>query len=99
MEKIKCIIPYIYIYIYLIFLIIRNLQHIPLQGKSNLLTILQNGYKMEILDINSSFPFYYYGSIYSTLITSNAGATSGQDKRHIGLPFGTPYAASDSNTY
>lgn len=54
---------------------------------------------MEILDNNSSFPFYYYGSIYSTLITLKAGAPSVQDKRHIGLPFGTPNAASDSKTY
>lgn len=84
---------------YLIFLIIRNLQHIQSLGKSNLLTILQNGYKTEILAINSRLLFYYYSSIYSTLITSKAGATSGQDKRHIGLPFGTPYAASDSNAY
>lgn len=62
---------------YLIFLIIKNLPHIQSLGKSNMPTILQNGYKTEILANNSSFPFYYYGSIYSTLITSKAGATSG----------------------
>lgn len=86
---------FIYLYVNIIFLIIRNLQHIPSLGNCDLLTILQNDYTKEIFDINSSFPFYYYGSIQSTLITFKAEAPSVQDKRHIRFPFGTPCAASD----
>lgn len=67
------------------FFIIRNLHGIPSLGKSNLLTFLQNDFKKEIFHMNISLPFYYYSSIYSTLITLKARQPSFKDKKHVAL--------------
>ena len=70
------------------FFIIRNLHSILFLGKQSL-TFLQNDFK-ENFHINISFPFYYYGSIYSTLITLQVREPSFQDKKHVELLFGIP---------
>lgn len=69
----------------------RNLNSIPSLGKSNLLVFLPNDFKKQIFHINLNFPFYYYGSICSTLITLKARVPSVQDKGCIQLSFGIPY--------